>query len=137
MAFNALYTTVRGPGPEHVAVGDAITAYLNPMQASAVLARIDRRHLTALFKLPPGDMRRGPGHPNFRLDTGREISVFRNPASSDPARLAALMKVVYTVRSNLVHGSKNPSVRRDNNLVSACIPIMDAVLPALIRAMRR
>jgi hypothetical protein len=136
MAFNALYTTVRGHNPEHVAVGDVVRHYLNPLQASAVLDAIEPRHIRALFRIPPGDMRRGPADADFRLNATREIAIFRNPARTDVERLAALMKVVYQVRSNLVHASKNPRVQRDHNLVSVCIPIMDAILRVLVQAVR-
>lgn len=54
MAFNALYITVRQPGQaEDAAVGEVFNRFVGPAQAAAYLQSIERRHITALFRLPP------------------------------------------------------------------------------------
>lgn len=47
-------------------------------------------------------------------------------------RVNALFQTMYQVRSNLMHGAKNPTPERDFSLISGAAQVMDVCLPALI-----
>ena len=46
-----------------------------------------------------------------------------------------MMVLVYCVRCSLLHGSKNPDLERDNQLVGWGGRVLDLVIPALETAM--
>ena len=130
MAFNALYNAVRRNGePEVEAVIRVIRLFYDAPNAEACLTETNA-HIEALIAVPPGDDRRRPTAPNYREKATYFVNQFRR--SSDPVeRLAAIMAIVYQVRCNLVHGSKDPVVMRDQDLVSACTPILAVVVSRL------
>ena len=77
-----------------------------------------------------------PNDPNYRKKTSLLIDRFHY--SRDPVeRLTALMGIVYQVRCNLVHGSKDPVVMRDQSLVTSCTPIVKAVVAKLEKIMEQ
>jgi hypothetical protein len=131
MAFNALYNAVRTGGEsESTAVGKVVTLFVDQTAAMAVLAKIGSSHIHALVSLPPGDDRYPPSDARYRTKSKELLALYT--ASANPVeRLATLMQIVYQVRCNLLHGSKDPTVLRDQELVAACTPILAALVPTL------
>jgi len=130
MAFNALYNAVReNRAPEVDAVTKVIRLFFDAPAAQDCLTNIGP-YTAALIALPPGDDRFSPTSPNYRQKSTAFVSQFQG--SADPVeRLAAVMAIVYLVRCNLMHGSKDPTVMRDQNLVAACTPILAVLVPRL------
>src|ERR1700730_9488633 len=119
MAFNALYNAVREKGEfEVAAVTKVIRLFFDVPAAQASLVEIGQ-HIAALIAVPPGDDRLSPAAPNYREKATFLVAHFHG--SADPVeRLAAVMAIIYQVRCNLVHGSKDPTVMRDQALVATC-----------------
>jgi hypothetical protein len=130
MAFNALYKVVQRPGQrEDQAVGGVIELFFEKDAAQRCLDLV-KGPIDDLVRLPPGDDRRGPHDPDYRGKTTALANVIGS--STDPIeRLSCVMKVVYQVRCNLLHGSKDPAVMRDQELIAYCTPILEVVVPTL------
>jgi hypothetical protein len=137
MAFNALYNAVREErDPEAAAVEKVIRLFFDRHSAEACLRRIHPRHIADLVTAPPGDDRLDPTDPKYRAKATVSVEILNS--SDDPTeRLAALMAIVYQVRCNLLHGSKDPEVIRDQDLVTTCTPILEVVVSKLERIMAR
>lgn len=137
IAFNALYNAVSEDGDkEATAVERVIRIFFNSERATACLDEIDHQCTSKLIAIPPGDDRLNPNDPRYREKTTRLVDRFKG--SRDPVdRLASLMLIVYQVRCNLVHGSKDPVVMRDQDLVSNCTPILKVVVSQLENIMER
>ena len=137
MAFNALYNAVVNEGePEIASVMRVIQLFVDPPSAESCLHDIGRDRIRRLMAVPPGDDRIPATHPNYRKKTSTQVESFRT--SGDPVkRLATLMAIIYQVRCNLVHGSKDPTVMRDQELVSTCTPILEIVVSRLAEIMRQ
>jgi len=137
MAFNALYNAVREErDSEATAVANVIRTFFDLLAAQACLDQIGHQCISELIAIPPGDDRLDPNDPNYRKKT--TVLVARFQGSGDPVeRLASLMAIVYQVRCNLVHGSKDPEVMRDQALVSSCTPIVEVVVARLENIMEQ
>ena len=83
-----------------------------------------------LIRLPPGDDRLDPRDPNYRIKT-TALAKAVSTSNDSVQRLASLMRIVYQVRCNLLQGSKDPEVMRDQDLVAYCTPILEVVIPTL------
>jgi hypothetical protein len=131
MAFNALYNTVHQEGdPESDAVENVITTFFDSGRAKACWEQIDSRHIDELIKIPPGDARFDSCDPRHRKKT-TELAQLLKATPSPVVRIATLMRIIYQVRCNLLHGSKDPAVLRDQELVSACTPMLKIVVAHL------
>ncbi|MDQ3816457.1 MAG: hypothetical protein M3362_02050 [Acidobacteriota bacterium] len=107
-----------------------IRTFFDASAAQTCLDQIDQRCISEITAIPPGDDRLDPTDPNYRNKSTSLVRRFQ--VSGDPVeRLAALMMIVYQVRCNLVHGSKDPIVMRDQALVSSCTPIVEIVVTRL------
>ena len=136
MAFNALYNAVVNEGePEIAAVMRVIQLFVDLPSAESCLHDIGRDRIRRLMAVPPGDDRIPATHPNYRKKTSTQVESFRTSGNS-VERLAALMAIIYQVRCNLVHGSKDPTVMRNQELVSTCTPILEIVVSRLTEIMR-
>lgn len=129
MAFNALYG-VRGGRSERARVISTVRMFLREHDALGILERC-QQPINAIGALPPGDMRRASSDPRFRMASEEDWSTYRKPSASPQERLAAVTGLLYQVRCNLLHGSKDPSNDRDRMLVAASVDILNALLPAL------
>lgn len=56
-----------------------------------------------------------------------------NKDSDDFTRFQSLIQIIYTVRCNLFHGSKNPADERDYKLVHASAKIMEYLVGKLVK----
>lgn len=131
MAFNSLYSVVQNQGDSETdAIKNVIPAFFDQTQARKCLRDIDPKHVSALFQLPPGDDRYESTDPRYRQKTSRLVAAFHK-TNDDVERLTNVVSVVYQVRCNLLHGSKDPAVMRDQELVSACVPILRVLVSHL------
>jgi hypothetical protein len=130
MAFNTLYNAVREDGDsEKEAIREVILRYFDAHQANICLSTLDT-YVQDLIHLPPGDDRLDPTDPRYRQNSTRLIEEM-NRISDPVRRLSNLMLIVYQVRCNLLHGSKDPVIMRDQELVKSCTPILKSVIPML------
>ena len=84
-----------------------------------------------ILQLPPADMRFDQVDPRFRATGERCAALYRDQSASDVERLAAIGGVIYQVRCNLLHGSKDPAIERDRMLVMESLQVLRALVPAL------
>ena len=132
-AFNAIYSVVRQPGDsETAAIDKTIVKYFDAAAASGCLADIPSDAVRKLLQLPPGDDRYSPSDARYRTKTRALAKVFVSSASA-AEKLSALMRIVYQVRCNMVHGEKDPDFWRDKSLVRACAPITTVFLRHITR----
>lgn len=132
MAFNAIY----GGEPDHrerSRVMAAIRRHMSARRALAVLRQVTRS-VDKLLEVPPGNMMRERGDPSFRAASQRYAAMYRNKKETSVSRLAAVSAVLYQVRCNLIHGSKDPDVERDRMLVTESLAILKVLVPALEQA---
>jgi len=132
-AFNAIYTgTKRSGDSEDGMVNRAILKFFDDADASACLNDIPADAVKALLRLPPGDDRFTPADPKYRAKTKALAAVYASGATASE-KLSALMRVVYQVRSNMIHGEKDPDFWRDKSLVAACAPITNMFIRHLTK----
>jgi hypothetical protein len=129
MAFNAIY----GGEPdqrERGRVTSAIRRFVDEPTANRVL-RASQPSIERIAAIPPGDMRRDSRDPRFRAASQRCIAIYR--AADQPAvvRLAGVGGLLYQVRCNLLHGSKDPGNERDRMLVTESLAVLRELVPAL------
>jgi len=132
-AFNAISSVGRSPGDsESAAIDRVISKHFDSATASACLTDIPSDAVERLLRLPPGDDRYTPSDTRYRTKTR---ALARQFASSTDAveKLSALIRIVYQVRCNMVHGEKDPDFWRDQSLVRACASITTAFLHHIIR----
>lgn len=135
IAFNAIY----GGEPDHnerARVMSAIRRYLSETQALHILRQV-RASADLVSQVPPGDMRRDRQDPKFRAASSRYIALYRDAKERPQVRLSALAGVLYQVRCNLVHGSKDPDVERDRMLVRESLRVLQVLLPELEKSVER
>ena len=131
LAFNAIY----GGEPdakERARVKSAIRNAVSQATARAVLRRtaaaVDR-----ILALPPGNMLLEQWDPRFRR-TSRELArIYRSPSESPVTRLVAVGAILYQVRCNLLHGSKDPQASRDRMLVRESVRVLELLVPEVER----
>lgn len=129
MAFNSIY----GGEPdrkERSRVTSAIRRYTTDKAAWRVLRQC-RASVDRILEIPPGNMLLDRYGPKFRAASRRFAAMYRNPKETPRGRLAAVGAVLYQVRCNLIHGSKDPSIERDRMLVRESLSILKALLPEL------
>ena len=136
MAFNALYNAVAKDGePEAMAVERVINFFFDPNAADECVKAIGDAAIAELTAVPPGDDRLSPRDPKYRKKT-TDLATRIHGSGDSVERLAALMAIVYQVRCNLLHGSKDPAVMRDQELVTTCTPVMEIVVSRLAGIMQ-
>ena len=129
MAFNALY----GGEPdarERARVMGCIRRSLSEASALRVLRSVTK-HIDRILDVPPGNMMLDRYNPNFRAASTRCAALYRDKNESARGRLAGVAGVLYQVRCNLIHGSKDPNTPRDRMLVQESLAILRALVPAL------
>lgn len=129
MAFNAIY----GGEPdqrERARVMGSIRRHIADRVARRLL-RDSRLSIDRIVAIPPGDMLLDRYDPRFREASRRCIATYRNLQDSSRGRLAAVGGVLYQIRCNLLHGDKDPNVRRDRMLVTESARVLDRLVPAL------
>lgn len=129
MAFNAIY----GGEPdrkERARVIASIRRNLNNSQALKVLRSIPKS-VDRLLSVPPGNMMIEAWNPAFRTASQRYAAMYQNKNETPVSRLAAVAAVLYQIRCNLIHGSKDPQVERDRILVAESLIILRLLVPVL------
>jgi hypothetical protein len=72
---------------------------------------------------------------NFRAASIRCAALYRNRQGPAKGRLAGVAGVLYQVRCNLIHGSKDPENPRDRMLVEESLAVLEVLVPALESAL--
>ena len=129
MAFNAIYGG-EADRRERSRVMACIRGAFSEQSALRVLRAVTRS-TDRILEIPPGNMLLDRTDPNFRAASQRCAALYRNKAESSIGRLAAVGGVIYQVRCNLIHGSKDPNDARDRMLVSESLAILNTLVPAL------
>jgi hypothetical protein len=131
LAFNAIY----GGEPdlrERARVKACVRRLVSRARARAVL-RASHVPISRILSIPPGDMGLDARDPAFRRATRREARIAANPSADAVERLASVAAVLYQVRCNLLHGSKDPDDGRDEMLVRESARVLENMLPELDR----
>ena len=133
MAFNALY----GGEPDKRERGRVMRVVRRALSDSAALRvlRQVRAHVDRILEVPPGNPLLNRFDPRFRAASVRCASLYRDSSESPTGRMAAVAGVLYQIRCNLIHGSKDPSSARDRMLVRESVIVLRALVPALELAM--
>lgn len=122
MAFNAQY----GGEPDHRerARVMAVVRRTHDERSSRALLRSCKTHIERIVDIPPGDMRLESWDPAFRAASKRCVGLYLSKSESSVSRLAGVAGVLYQIRCNLMHGSKDPRVPRDRMLVQESVQIL-------------
>lgn len=129
MAFNAIY----GGEPddrERDRVMSAVRRFVTEPRATRILQQCAEA-IERIAALPPGDMRRDRDDPRFREQSRRCIAMYRALKGRPIERLSGVAGMLYQVRCNLVHGSKDPEDERDRMLVRESLKLLCDLLPAV------
>lgn len=133
MAFNAIY----GGEPdlrERARVMGCIRRGLTDRAALRVL-RATAKHIDKILATSPGNMLLDRLSPNFRAASARCAGLYKSKNESAKGRLAGVAGILYQVRCNLIHGSKDPDSPRDRMLVEESLPILRTLVPELESAL--
>ena len=129
MAFNAIYQG-EPDARERARLMASIRGNFTETSARRVL-RASTASIKNILSIPPGNLLLNRWDPNFRAASLRYAAMYRNKSETAVGRLAAVAAVLYQVRCNLVHGSKDPSVPRDRMLVAESVAVLRSLVPAL------
>lgn len=135
IAFNAVY----GGEPdrrERARVMACIRRHFSERAALRAL-RAATKSIDRILALPPGNMLLERWDPNFRAASQRCAALYRDRHESTVGRLAAVGGVLYQVRCNLIHGSKDPNSPRDRMLVSESLTVLRALVLGLEEQLNR
>lgn len=133
-SFNAVY----GGEPdkkEKTRVTACIRRYFTQSAALRALRTVTKS-IDKILAVPPGDMRRESCDPQFRASSQRYAAIYQDRGENAVGRLAAIGGILYQVRCNLLHGSKDPFNDRDNMLVAESIMVLQVLMPALEKQMK-
>lgn len=128
MAFNAMYGG-EPEGLERSRVMRILRVRLSEARSRAILRQCSVA-ADRILRVPPGDMLFEQWNPKFRRRSRELARAYRKGASSN-AKLVALGGILYQVRCNLVHGSKDPREERDRMLVRESTRVLEIMLPEL------
>lgn len=129
MAFNAMYggeTDAR----ERSRVMSCVRRNMSERAALRVL-RKSTKSVDQILAIPPANLLLNRWDPKFRAASQRCAALYRNKKETAVGRLAGVVGVLYQIRCNLLHGSKDPSSERDQMLVKESLVVLDALLPEL------
>lgn len=129
MAFNAIY----GGEPDRRERSRVISSIRKNMteRRSLKVLRAVTKSVDRILGITPGNMLLDRWAPRFRAASQRYAAMYRNKSETAVGRLAAVATVLYQVRCNLIHGSKDPEVERDQMLVRESLAVLNALLPEL------
>jgi hypothetical protein len=133
MAFNAMYggeTDAR----ERSRVMSCIRRNLTERAAVRVL-RQSTKSIDLILAIPSVNLLLNRWDPKFRAASQRCAALYRSRTVTAIGRLAGVAGVLYQIRCNLLHGSKDPSNERDRLLVKESLVVLSALLPELEAAL--
>lgn len=130
IAFNAIYGAEVG-GDERSRVMRCIRLNFTEAAAQSVLDAASR-HINKILDVPPGNMQRERDDPDFRLTSQRLADTYWSVSETAVGRLAAVGGVLYQVRCNLIHASKDPFDARDCMLITESLQVLQALIDALL-----
>lgn len=133
MAFNAIY----GGEPdarERSRVMMCIRRNFSDRHSLRVLRAVTKS-IDRILEIPPANLLLNMYDPKFRAASQRCAAMYRNKGESSVGRLAAVGGVLYQIRCNLIHGSKDPDNKRDRMLVNESVAVLCVLVPALEEAL--
>jgi hypothetical protein len=133
IALNTLYGG-EADARERARLMGAVRRYVSVQDARHILQR-NAAAISKLIDLPPGDMRLERWNPRFRAASARCVRRYTSRSETPRGRLAGAAGVLYQVRCNLIHGSKDPSNPRDRMLVRESVVLLRDLVPALERGL--
>lgn len=128
LAFNAIYGG-EADKTERRRIKSSIRSSMSAAKARAVINKTDAA-VSRMLNMPPGDMRLEKADPGFRRASREQTRIYRTSPDA-VEKVAALAAILYQVRCNLLHGSKDPDNPRDNMLVRESVRILEALLTAI------
>jgi hypothetical protein len=132
IAFNALYGGERDER-ERARAMSAMRRHMSAKDARHLL-ELHAASIAQIIDVPPGDMRLDRSSPRFRAASERCVRIARSPRETAPGRLAGVTGMLYQVRCNVFHASKDPADRRDRMVVRESLAILRDLVPTLERA---
>ncbi|MBL0167666.1 MAG: hypothetical protein IPP85_11200 [Propionivibrio sp.] len=133
MAFNAMYGGETDAG-ERSRVMSCVRRNMSERAAVRVL-RQSTKSVDQILAIPPANLLLNRWDPKFRAASQRCAALYRNKAETAVGRLAGVAGVLYQIRCNLLHGSKDPRNERDRMLVKESLVVLNALLPELEAAL--
>jgi len=130
IGFAAFYEGFDGRDERLTLINAVAGAFTND-EANALL-KVHQAEIEYLFDLPPGDLRYEGDESKFRHQTQQDIYRACNQKEDACMRIGHLVAVIYQVRNNLVHGAKDPTTLRSQDLFLASDKIMSSVLGVLL-----
>jgi hypothetical protein len=97
--------------------------------------RRSTKSVDQILAIPPANLLLNRWDPKFRAASQRCAALYRNKKETAIGRLAGVVGVLYQIRCNLLHGSKDPSNERDQMLVKESLAVLDVLLPELEAAL--
>ena len=88
-----------------------------------------------ILEIPPGNMLLNCWDPKLRAASRRCAALYRNRSETALVRLAAVGGIVYQIRCNLIHGSKDPDKERDRMLVRESVAVLKVLVPELEKSL--
>ncbi len=130
MAFNAIY---RGQpdSKERARVVSAIRNGISKHKAKVILQAVEHA-INRIVQLPPGNMIMDEWDPKFRAASRKYKRIYGNKSEDPVSRLAAVAAILYQVRCNLIHGSKDPTNARDRMLIKESMRVLRAIMEAFL-----
>ncbi len=132
MAFNAIYGGEPDPR-ERSRVMACIRRHFTNASARRVLRQVTGS-IDRVLLVPPGNLQLDRYNPHFRAASQRCAALYRNRDELAVVRLSAVAGILYQIRCNLIHGSKDPRSERDRMLVCESLAILQVLVPELERA---
>lgn len=133
MAFNAMYGG-ETDALERSRVMSCVRRNMSELAAVRVLRQCTQS-VDQILAVPPANLLLNRWDPKFRAASQRCAALYRNKAETAVSRLAGVVGVLYQIRCNLLHGSKDPSNERDRMLVKESLVVLNALLPELEAAL--
>src|SRR5690606_21567091 len=121
-------------GNERARVISCIRRTLKEHDAAIVLHSVTAS-IDKILEVPPGNLLLNRYDPNFRKASQRYTALYKNVNETAISRLAAVAAILYQIRCNLIHGSKDPQIERDRMLVIESVNVLNQLLPALESAL--
>ena len=108
----------------------SVRKHVTPYHAGRILHDAEYA-IQHILTIPPGDMRLEQWDPAFRQASRRLARIYSSRSATPVDRLAAVAGILYQVRCNLFHGSKDPSDARDLMLILESTRVLSVLVPAV------
>ena len=111
----------------------AIRSGISEHRAASILNDV-KHSIDCIVKVPPGNLVLNQWDPKFRAASQKYKRIYTNRSERSVSRLAAVAAILYQVRCNIIHGSKDPTNPRDVMLIRESIKVLKAIMSAYLDA---